>query len=125
MKYSTVDTTACAWSITPEGRFGNCVKRVSTDNLAVSGYLTIAPLTIAPRSVGADQPAASAASRIKVDDLQNSRGQRGLMHADDLPGAWRATNYHVRVNLNRDGTFSLIQNEGVGEAQRPARPGAE
>jgi hypothetical protein len=111
LKYSTVDTSNCTFTVTAEGRFGNCLKRVSTSNYGnPAGYLGIAPLTT---RLGTWAPTASGVCgfAIKVDDFQKLNDS-AIIHANTIFMVLEGQSYHVRVNLNRDGTFSLIRNAG-------------
>jgi hypothetical protein len=113
-KYSTVTNTACSWAIAAEGRFGNCVKRTATSNAANSGYLAIAPLTT---RAGAWAPTTGGVVgfAVKVDDFEKLDNSTISLQNTILQVIEGAA-YHVRVNLNRDGTFSLIRaigNEGA------------
>lgn len=103
-KYSTVSTTGCTWSVVPEGRFGNCIKRVSTDNSSAAGELMISPLTtrLGPWSA---QKGGVCGFAVKVDNLAaievSPAAEFGVFSVFEGPTC------HVMVKLNREGTFSL------------------
>jgi len=104
-KYSAKSDAACTWAVTAEGRFGKCIKRVSTSNVNESGYLSIAPLTT--RS-GSWTPVLGNGGvcgfALKVDNLLGVNGSTGdskifSVHEGDAE--------HLYVLLNPSGTFTL------------------
>lgn len=112
-KYSAVNHTACAWSVVAEGRFGNCLKRVSTNNTTDCGYVSIAPLTTR-LGVWAPTTGGVCGFAIKVDNLV--RCQTSQVHTSTprgLLGILEGEMYHVTLHLNPDGTFTLVQNENT------------
>jgi hypothetical protein len=110
LKYSTVDTSNATWSVTAEGRLGNCLKRVATTAFSTTqGYLAVAPLMT---RLGPWTPTASGVCgfAIKVDDL--GKLDNNIQMKNHCFRVVEGGNYHLRVNLNTDGTFSLIRNMG-------------
>lgn len=114
VKYSAVNTDSATWAVTAEGRFGNCVKRVATSSTVTTiGYLSIAPLMT---RLGPWTPTSSGVVgfAVKVDDLGKVQavgvGNNGIVCVMEGSG------YHVKLSLNSDGTFSLLVNDGTGDA---------
>jgi hypothetical protein len=122
-KYSTVDASNATYAVTAEGRFGNCVKRSSTTNsgatpsgLAV-GHLGLAPLTT---RLGPWTPTTGGVCgfAIKVDDLQ--RVSNSVFLLGTIFCVMEGAVYHVRVALNKDGTFTLCRFTGNEGSSGPA-----
>jgi hypothetical protein len=108
MKYSKVDTTNVIWSVVPEGRFGNCIKRVSTSR-STFGHLGISPLTtrLAPWTPTKSGVCGFA---IKVDDLQRAIAEAIIVvDGNEFFTVMEGAAAHVGVILNPDGTFSLYR----------------
>lgn len=108
LKYTSVTTIDCTWAITAEGRFGNCIKRVSTGTTGGSGYLAIAPLTT---RLGLWTPTTGGVCgfALKVDDLAKAR----FVTPDNthLLEIYEGAAQHIWLELNPDGTFSLYRND--------------
>jgi hypothetical protein len=109
-KYSTVGTGPnTTWSVAPEGRFGNALKRVGGDT---SASLTIAPLTtrLAP---WVPTTGGVCGFALKIDDL--TRLTADDLHNCILLRVMEGNDWHLRLNLNPSGTFTLIGNIGSSE----------
>lgn len=115
-KWSTVDNHLCTWTVVGEGRFGNCLKRVSTAAGGVSGYLTVSPLTT--RLAGWVPTASGVCGfAVKVDDLNKIKDiGSGSTDGYDFFAVWEGTLPHVKVQLNKNGTFTLRGYNGVGSS---------
>jgi len=113
-KYTSVDASYAAWSIVSEGRFGNCLKRVSTHNTSNGSPLGLAPFVTQP---GYWTPSSGGVCgfAIKVDDLTRIGGYPSLGQPLGFlvpiePGVGSplgAGPYHIRLLLNANGTFTL------------------
>jgi hypothetical protein len=115
-KYSTVDVANCTWTVTTEGRFGNCLKRAATgSSTAFVGHLVVAPLTtrLAPWSPPTGGVCGFA---IRVDNLARTNYALTAGYDNtDFFSVREGAGFHVSAALNKDGTFTLIRNEtGVG-----------
>lgn len=109
MKYSTVNADEVTWSVVPEGRFGNAIKRVTTSNSAEAGYLEVAPLTTrlgpwAPTTGGV------CGFAIRVDDLTRIGDPVGVYQPHGLFSVMEGSEFHLSVWLNATGTFTLRGN---------------
>src|SRR5262245_25244434 len=113
VKWTSVDSTYVTWSVAAEGRTGNCIKRVSTYPGNPAGFLTIVPLTnrLGPWAATASGVCGFA---LKIDDLSQLDNSTVVL-ANTILRIVEGPSYHVRVQLNRDGTFTLIQNIGSAE----------
>lgn len=113
-KYSTVGLAEVVWSVVPEGRFGMCLKRVSTSNAAGSGSLTISPLTT---RVGGWLPTASGVCgfAVKIDDLTRVSSASAPLFAG-LITIHEGTITHLSLTLNGNGTFTLRTESAFAES---------
>lgn len=112
LKYTTVTTGGCTWAVTPEGRFGNCVKRVCT-NAGSTGYIAIAPLM---QRTGVWTPTSGGVLgfAMKIDGL-GKMDPTTFNYTNNLLTIVEGPDYHVRVHVNVDGTLMLIRNNGLAE----------
>lgn len=105
-KYSMVNPTGVTWSVTSEGRFGNCIKR-ETVGVNNAGNLAISPLMTrlgpwAPKTSGV------CGFAVKVDDLQRVVQESiVVVGGTEFFSIVEGSIAHVGVILNPDGTFSL------------------
>ena len=121
-KYTTRNETAVTWSIVPEGRFGNCLKRVSTSSLAQSGYLGVVPFATRT-GLWTPQTGGVCGFAIKVDDLARVSGGEAsgvayglLVIEEPMDPIGGGDGYHLRVDLNANGTFTLRRRHSAGDA---------
>jgi hypothetical protein len=100
-KYSAISHDHVQWSVTAEGRFGNCLKRLSTANTGNPGFLSISPLTtrLAPWTPTPNNGGVCGFA-LKVDDLTRAGG--GALFT-----VLEGSTTHVYVRLNPAGTFTL------------------
>jgi hypothetical protein len=111
-KYTAVNDHACSWSVVPEGRYGNAIKRVSTSNDNTDiGYLTIAPFATRA-GLWTHTNSGVCGFAFKVNDLQRVGGFPTKSDPIDLFAVCEgAHQFHVKVALNSDGTFTLRGNQ--------------
>jgi len=109
MKYSHVDTTACTYSVVPEGRYGNCIKRLSTAN-GGSGFLDITPL-MTRSGVWSLTTSGVCGFALKIDDLEKVDTSLEL-GAGNLIKIVEGANHHLRVVVNPSGTLALVRYMG-------------
>jgi hypothetical protein len=112
-KYSSLPLAFVTWSVVAEGRFGNCIKRVSTSNAGGAGYLGIAPLMT---RLGPWTPTTSGVCgfAIKVDDVSRASVSTLGGNPDGLLSIWEGSTFHLVLYLNPNGTFTLARNEASG-----------
>jgi hypothetical protein len=120
LKYTTVNAVGVTWAITSEGRFGNCLTRVSTSNVGTSGYLGITPFTTRA-GYWTPPPGGVCGFAIKVDDLARvgsappGLSPYGLLVVEEtaMGSPVGAGAFHLRVDLQPNGTFTLSR-RGTG-----------
>jgi len=107
MKYSVVTVEGCTWSVVAEGRFGNCIKRV-TVGANNAGHLGISPLMT---RLGPWTPTTSGVCgfAVKVDDLQEvgESGAGVMPSGEEFFTLMEGSAAHVGLYLNPTGTLSL------------------
>ena len=109
-KYSAVDSSYCTWAVTPEGRFGNCLRRVSTANNGPAGVVVVAPFTT---RLGTWSPTTSGVCgfAIKIDDLALVGATPTLLRLSSaLLRIDEGADWHLGLHLTPDGIFTLIRN---------------
>jgi hypothetical protein len=106
MKYTTVSSENCAWSIVAEGRFGNALKRTSTTNGGTPGVLSIAPLTT---RLGPWTPTVSGVCgfAVKVDNLTRLLAYQPYTSPRSFFVVGSAAGYHLDCHLEPSGVFTL------------------
>lgn len=113
LKYSSVTVGAVTWSVVPEGRFGNCIKRVSTSNAGDTGYLSAAPL-VTRQGVWPLTSSGVCGFAIKVDDVTKAAPNAvALPYIDALVVVVEGMYWHLALQLNADGTFTLYRGEAA------------
>jgi hypothetical protein len=118
-KYSAVDSTTATWSVVPEGRIANAIKRVSTSNetglAAPVGHLTVAPLRTRTGSwtvtkSGVCGFAAKVADLSRLALTYAADGSYTSKRPYDFFSVMEGAACHVKVALLPDGTFQLRGN---------------
>ena len=111
LKYSALTSTSADWSVTAEGRFGNCIKRVAKSNSAtgVGAYLDIAPL-MTRANVWTPTNSGVCGFAIKIDKLAlNAPNENGPASNGCLFAIMEGENWPLKVILTPSGTFGLVQ----------------
>jgi hypothetical protein len=109
LKYNRVATGYAVLSVVPEGRSGNCIKRVSTSNDVTSdalAHLAISPLMT---RTGLWTPTTSGVCgfALKVNDVGRCRQAFRGTNPIDLFVVVENNQAHVKVSISQDGTFLL------------------
>jgi hypothetical protein len=115
-KYTVVNSVIAGWSIVPEGRFGNCIKRVTNGVNDQGGFLGIAPLTT---RLGAWSPTASGVIgfAIKTDDLSHLVPPGSFYFNDNaFCNIKEGAQYHLSLWVENNGTFSLWRYNSDGSS---------
>jgi hypothetical protein len=109
-KYSEVVSAHCVWSIAPEGRYGNAIRRIATSNDATDplGHLTIAPL-MTRTGIWPITNSGVLGFALKVDDLQRISDVPAFLRLGlhDLVCIAENGFSHLKLGLTRQGTFVL------------------
>lgn len=112
LKYSAIAHDACVWSVAAEGRYNNCLKRVSTSNAtAPLGYVDAAPLTTRA-GVWAPTSGGVCGFAVKIDDLTKVVPHEDGPDTTSLFAVLEGGNFHLKVSVNPSGTFSLVRAVG-------------
>lgn len=105
-KYTVVDSSDTSWTIVPEGRFYNALKRTATFP-GSSGYVEVAPLMT---QSGAWVPNSSGVwgSAVKIEQL-SAIAQGGTNSIQQFFGVYESGFRVFHVSLNQNGTFTAYR----------------
>jgi hypothetical protein len=110
-KWTTVNSAFCTFAVVAEGRVDGCVRRTSTSNQALAGYLALAPFMT---QNGAWTPTLEGrfGCALKVTDVSANANHisGGLDHA--IFSVYSGNTGMFGILLNQDGTFSA-KNDGT------------
>ena len=134
-KWTVQDDTDVTWSVAAEGRFANCLKRVSTGLAGIfgaSGYVECTPL-MTQSGPWTQTVSGCMGFAIKVDDLDNIQNTyQGASDSQALLAIREGSAPILNISLNSSGTFGLyyhsdgafgIQTTYVGSSIQGLRSG--
>lgn len=108
VKYTAVESAFAVWSIVPEGRFGNCLKRVATNNNSTTPLAHVAVAPFATRAgIWAPTTSGVCGFALKIDDLARVGPYTNFYEPVDLFAVIEGAHHHLKVAINANGTFRL------------------
>ncbi len=109
-KYTTVNSTACTWTVAAEGPGGkNCVVRTATSGAGSAGYLGIAPL-LTQEAIWVPTASGVFGMKVKINDFSLVPQPLGAGNANRcLFAVLTGGQIHFAVQLNPDGTFTVVR----------------